>query len=326
MDWAYTTTESGPACSTRSQGCSPKSDTPPCHKACRNILASLLALLCQGILMTSSVGCTLLSEPSWSLDLDKQENPPAAVAQSSSSLPSRNANSLPLRAEFLHVPLVAIDHDWWADVDETVLEPEVRQNWLRNGFRIGVVRGTDERLLPLRKASRPVDAETELLTGAGVAGSAPSGTQTIPLRLGRRHEMPLSPNLPGEPALLLKTPAGVLGHHLPSPQLVLSLTPESGGHTNRCTLQIQAELHHGVSRQRFVAGDAAIRMAASRDKWVLEGLDLDWPTQPSHTLIIAPATRGDEGETFGLGGQILHDPDHLQDGRYVVVCLRVDAT
>ncbi|MEM9367839.1 MAG: hypothetical protein AAGD07_17745 [Planctomycetota bacterium] len=319
MDGANTSNETGTA---RSPWC----DGSYRPKAQSRTFASRIFFLNVAWLLALGSGCSLLSDPTWSRELEKQDEPSAVVAQSSSSLPRLNANSLPLHAEFLHVPLDAIDEDWWAEVDETILEPEVRHSWLRNGFRIGVVRGSDEALVPLRQASRPVDAETELLTGAGVAGGSPSGARTIPLRLGRRHEMPLSPNLAGEPALLLKTRVGIRGHHLPSPQMVLSLTPEPGGHTNRCTLQIQAEVHHGVSRQRFVAGDAAIRMAASRDKWVLEGLHVAWPTQPAHTLIIAPATGGDDGETFGLGGQILHDPDHLQDGRYVVVCLRVDAT
>lgn len=212
----------------------------------------------------------------------------------------------------------------WRSIDETVFDARVRQAWLANGLRIGIL-NNDNSAADAQIDAPQLDPINELFAGAKVLGGKADGREIIPLRPSRRHELPLAPALSGTATVLFQKADGLAGQALEAPQLLLAITAENGPRMGQSRIQIRPEIQHGAVRQKFISSDIAVRIQAGRDRWELSELNLTWTAQPGSTLVIAPVIQAAESEpTFGLGQQMLRDADHLVDDQHIVAFLQVE--
>ncbi|MCM2373876.1 hypothetical protein [Aporhodopirellula aestuarii] len=250
----------------------------------------------------------------------------ATAHRSVSTLTHQSRDTISLAVEFRHVPSSALGEEMWRNVDETVFDARVRQAWMANGLRIGLINSLEN--APESDAEtngRMRDPINELFAGAEVLGAKSDGREIIPLRPSRRHELPLAPALDNSHTILLRQASGLIGRDLVSPQLLLAVTAETGTRRGQSTLEIRPEIHHGAVRQKFVSSDTAVRIQAGRERWDLTELNVTWKTRPGSTLIIAPVVQPTESEpTFGLGRQMMRDPDHLVDDQHIVAFLQIE--
>lgn len=296
----------------------------------------IFGLVLAWITFSASTGCTLWESGAWSDSSGvraSRESSADGAAQavtsrrSVSTLMHQSRDTIPLAVEFRHVPSSALGDTMWQSIDETVFDARVRQAWLANGLRIGLLSDVQD-IAEHRgggEGERLADPINELFAGANVLGGQPDGREVIPLRPSRRHELPLAPALTGAETVLLHNTGGLVGRRLDSPQLLLAVTAENGPRHGQSQLQIRPEIQHGAIHQKFISSDTAVRIQAGRDRWELSELNLTWTTQPGATLVIAPVVQPAESEpTFGLGRQMLRDTDHLVDDQHIVAFLQID--
>lgn len=298
------------------------------------------AVFARFVTMTSLVfcipACTLWQPGVWdpsanllTKDLDEigGKSGTPEMLHSSSTLSRQSRETISLAVEFKHVSAASLDEQLWNRIDETAFSSEVRQSWLENGLRIGLITASDvafaaDRLAADSDAGDPINA---LLAGAEVLGKQADGNEVIPLRPAHRHELPLSPPLEGQQVVLLKRPTGLLGQQFDSPQLLLALTARRGPREGQATLEVRPEIHHGAVRQQFVSSETAVRIHAGRERWELPEMNLSWISQAGTTCIIAPAIEDVPGEpTFGLGRQMLQDKQHMEDDQHLIVLLQIE--
>lgn len=282
--------------------------------------------------LTISPGCALWNAGTWADNemIDKAshcESTPI-LRRSTSSLSHQSHDSLSLSVEFRHVPLSMLDETTWSLIDETALPADVRQAWLSNGLRIGLIDGGDPLADAINNGSTSVETTENpvnaFLAGAELLGKQADGRKLIPLRPAKRHELPLSPPLEGRRVLLFNQTSGLVGEPLDSPQLLLALTARRGPREGQVTLEVRPEIHHGAVRQQFVSSDTAVRIHAGRERMELLEMNLEWIAQSNATLIIAPATQSVSGDpTFGLGRQMLNDEKHLEDDQHLIALIRI---
>ncbi|MEO9930854.1 MAG: hypothetical protein ABJF25_05465 [Rhodopirellula bahusiensis] len=280
---------------------------------------------CALAFVTLGSGCSLFQNGVWS-DGTLDESHSGTKHTQVSKLTHKSRKTISLQADFRHVSTQDLDESLWQHIDETAFPPKVREAWLANGFRIGLIATPDA--LPdtaeenMAAGGDPID---RLLSTAGILGRSPSGVDTIPLRPSQRHELPVSHVLDGAHVVLAQENGKLTGRSLDSPQMSLSLTPTLGPGPGQVTLDIRPEIQHGSVQQRFISSEAATRLATGRSTWELPEMNLSWSANPHLTLLIAPVHQPDETEpTFGLARQMLRDSDHMQDDQHVMLLLRVN--
>ncbi len=270
-------------------------------------------------------GCSLFRNGVWSDGSSGELNSGSNHTQVS-KLTHKSRKTISLQADFRHVGTQDLDESLWQHVDETAFPPKVREAWLANGFRIGLIATPDA--LPETAEDNVASGDdpiNRLLSTAGVLGRSPSGIETIPLRPSQRHELPISTVLDGSHVVLAQENGKLTGRSLDSPQMSLSLTPTLGPGPGQVTLEIRPEIQHGSVQQRFISSEAATRLATGRSTWELPEMNLSWAANPHLTLLIAPVHQPDENEpTFGLARQMLRDADHMQDDQHVMLLLRIN--
>lgn len=122
---------------------------------------------------------------------------------------------------FVGLPAVSDDSDQsdaiWQWVDETKIDAVQRRRLLANGIRSGFV--TNEDQFRRRLASETVDADVldEFLTQAAIKSEVSHGTQRLPLRFGRRHEIPLRQPVEGTDVMLVRVDGETIGQTLLRP-------------------------------------------------------------------------------------------------------------
>lgn len=268
-----------------------------------------------------------LANPSQSNDPDTQ----AKRQHSSTSLAHQSRDALSLSVEFRHVPTSLLTETTWSLIDETAVPAGVRQAWLHNGMRIGVVTAQQSIFSTSgsidangRSSNEPADPINAFMAGAEVMGKKADGREMIPLRPAHRHELPLSPTLEGETVVLLNRADGLIGQQFDSPQMVLALKAHRGPRSGQASLNIRPEIHHGAVKQQFISSDTAVRIHAGRERWDLPELNFTWTARPGTTLVIAPAIESGAGQpTFGLGNQMLRDDQHLEDDQHLVALIQL---
>ncbi len=310
--------------------------TKPTTMKCSMFETLSLCLLVAGFIVSAGTGCTLWDRGVWSESTglwglnnssDNANPQKSAARRSVSKLTQQSRDTISLSVEFRHVPSTALGETMWRSIDETAFDARVRQAWLANGLRIGLLHDVDGGVKSQRAAEggQLADPVNELFAGAKVLGGQPDGREVIPLRPSRRHELPLSPALGGNTTVLLQDSSGLMGRALDAPQLLLAITAENGVRHGQSRIQIRPEIQHGAVRQKFISSEAAVRIQAGRDCWELSQLDLTWTTQPGAILVIAPVVQPSESEpTFGLGRQMLRDTDHLLDDQHIVAFLQIE--
>ena len=212
------------------------------------------------------------------------------------------------------------DADLWQWVDETVLAAPARRALQANGLRAGRLVREDrfrEALARLRDQSDVID---DFLREAEVSSRLSQGSRSLPLRYGRRAEVPLHQPLGGDQVTLVKTGSQLIGRTLGNPQLNLVLTARPGAASREVILDVRPEIQHGESRQAFISSDSAIRIDTRREVWRLETLDFSLRMSVGDLLVLSTTAT-----PRGVGGQMLTDAASSGDDARLYLLLRLES-
>ena len=247
-----------------------------------------------GILLASlAVGCA-----SWS-DRDSQENRQTKLPEL-----KQNPKSLVLKVDFVPIDIDTVDADdldsLWQWVDETIVDSATRQQWFANGLRTGRVIRHDRFRSRLETMTTAQNAVDQFLAEAEVASEVSHSGSRIPMRLGRRYELPLRQPMTGSHAILVQVAGKIIGQTLQDPQFMFAITPRPGDSPMQIELTLRPEIQHGVMRQQWVSSDTALRIDRRRDSWSLDELDLNLKASQDDLFVIA----GTQPQ-LGLGEQML---------------------
>ncbi|MEO1530252.1 MAG: hypothetical protein AAFX06_33085 [Planctomycetota bacterium] len=208
----------------------------------------------------------------------------------------------------------------WQWVDETVIPAETRTLLARNGLRVGRVAQHDrlEARVEQFKAQNPTDVIDEFLASASVASHQSEGTDRIPLRIGKRKELPVRSPIEGEHVVLFHDGEHLIGETLRDPQFLFAMTAERGRAARTMRLRLRPEVQHGEMKQSFIAGGAAMRIDVRRPAWSFERLEFDLPGGEGDLFVIT-----ETASRRGLGRQMLGGKNVDQLEQQTLVLLRI---
>ncbi|MCH1440632.1 MAG: hypothetical protein L7W43_13310 [Rubripirellula sp.] len=176
----------------------------------------------------------------------------------------------------------------WQWVDETCLAPSLRQNMLRNGIRVGLVNNEEEFRNQLNQHKEDRDLVETFLAEASIASDLAHGTQSMPMRLGRRYELPLRQPFEGSHVAMIRDGDEVIGKTMQNAQYILALTSSRGKTPEQIDLTLHPEIQHGDMVRKWVSSDTALRIDSRREAWQLECLNLQLNAHEGDLIVMAP--------------------------------------
>ncbi|MCD0462799.1 hypothetical protein [Roseiconus lacunae] len=232
--------------------------------------------------------------------------------------------SIEVEAQFVKIRFNPNEPDqlqsMWQWVDETILPAGTRKALQANGLRVGKA-AQPERLKSRLDGLRSQEARDELdafLTSAGVASHQSEGKQTIPMRLGRRHELPVRLPMVGEHVVLVDDEPQPVGRTLLNPHFLFAITPQPARSPAKVRLSMRPEIPYGDVQMDGLQASAAFRIDVRRQAWVLDQLAFELAGGEGDLFVIAEtATR------HGLGRMMLGGKDVNQLEEQTIILLRV---
>lgn len=233
-----------------------------------------------------------------------------------------NKKRLVLEVEFVKLPIFSADSDAlensWQRVDETRLDPEVRHRLIANGIRAGIVLDVHQFRQGLQELSAEEDVLDTFLNQASIASSAAQGQQRIPMRYGRRYELPVCNPGEGEQVTLLQLEDETIGRTLTGAQYLLAMTGRETSISEQIQLRVRPEVQYGESKPKFVTSDTALRIDSRRETWSIEPLEMELTLQEGETITIAPTL-----PLKGLAKQMLSSAGPDQQTQQTIILIRI---
>ncbi|MEL6108557.1 MAG: hypothetical protein AAFU85_21335 [Planctomycetota bacterium] len=276
------------------------------HRISVLILTSPLVLLCWG--------CASWSDRGSHVERESVDAKPAI----------RGSRSIEVESNFVQIRFDPAKPDQlqsiWQWVDETVIPADKRVLLARNGLRVGRVAQQDrlEARVEEFRAENPPDVIDQFLASASVSSHQSEGTDRIPLRIGKRKELPVRSPIEGEQVVLLYDGEQLVGETLRDPQFLFAVTAERGSLRRTMRLRLRPEVQHGEMEQSFVAGGAAMRIDVRRPAWSLEPLEFDLPASEGDLFVIT-----ETASRRGLGRQMFGGKNVDQLEQQTMVLLRI---
>lgn len=201
-------------------------------------------------------------------------------------------SSVTLEIFFVRCPYgdETLNRDFWKDVDEQNISPELRRELSENGLRMGVV-GTSipsslAEILDLGdKECKMPDNPMTTLTGEELTQKPKLLKKTVYVIPDQRNEI-LTSSVTPEVTILLKEHGVPCGESYKDAQGVI-VTRMKHLPDGRISLEVTPELHYGQVRQRYSREAGALRMDAWRPRHVYEMLRTDLPLAPGEMLAIS---------------------------------------
>jgi len=244
------------------------------------------------LLLFAAVGCK-----TWNNSGSELLSNQTALASDTTAPRSFNRKRVILDIEFLN----SVPHDLsasadsesspslWQWIDETCIDPSMRQNMLRNGIRVGLVNNEEEFRNQLNQHEEDRDLVETFLAEASIASDLAHGSQSMPMRLGRRYELPLRQPFEGSHVAMIREGDELIGKTMQNAQYVLALTSSRGKTPEQIELKLHPEIQHGDTVRKWVSSDTALRIDSRREAWQLECLNLQLNAQEGDLIVIAPA-------------------------------------
>lgn len=206
----------------------------------------------------------------------------------------------------------------WQWVDETKIDSGMRRDMAANGLRIGRVIRKDRFRLRLDAMQSSEGVLDEFFFQASVASDVSHGGRRIPMRMGRRYELPVRQPIEGSHVTMARLDGELIGKTLQDPQFLFAITPTSGATAQQVNLLLRPEIQHGSMRQKWVASDTALRIDTRRETWSLDQLDLNL-TGVEDDLYVIGTTR----HRAGIGRQMFSgkNSDHKQEQVLMLISL-----
>jgi hypothetical protein len=213
--------------------------------------------------------------------------------------PLMSAETVVLEVAFVHLSPedAEVEAATWRQLDEQVLDVELRGRLAGNGLRAGIagsqmppaLRELVERTSRELAAAPPGDDVTSAET------NALSRQRRMQVRAGKRGKILASPNLPSISVLAKDEEGHVQGASFSDAQCLFSLIANPGG-DGRTRLQLTPEIEHGELKNRWVPVDGALINQVGKTQQVYEQLRIDATLSAGQTLVIGPTE-----EPGGLG-------------------------
>ena len=245
--------------------------------------------------------------------------------QAKSKLPTLkpNARSLVLEVEFVPIDVDTTDPDdvqsLWQWVDETAVDSGTRHVWLANGLRAGRVVRRERLRSRLETMKSQQNAVDQFLSEAEIASEVAQGGKRIPMRLGRRYELPLREPISGSHVTLVRVKGETIGQTLTDPQYLLAVTTNDGQSPKQVEVTLRPEIQHGAMKQQWVTSDSALRIDRRREAWSLEELTLRLTATEGDLFMIASTI-----PRMGLGKQMLSGNRADSMEQQVILLIRVE--
>ncbi|WP_253160091.1 hypothetical protein [Stieleria tagensis] len=275
----------------------------------------LCLLVTTGVLVSTGVGCTSVN--GWSDRGDENNAAP--------DLPLRKiARNIELDARFVQIQFDPNDPDQlqslWQWVDETVLPSATRTVLQQNGMRIGKAIQTDRMTQKLEtlKTKETTDVVEQFLASAAVSSHQSEGSRLIPMRIGKRYELPVRLPIEGDHVVMVNQTPQPVGRTLRDPQFLFAVTPQNGDSSAEVRIRFRPEIQHGEMRQDWVKGDGALRIDVRRQSWSLDSLDFEIRGHEGDVFVIA-----ETADRKGLGKEMLGGKNVDQMEQQTVVLLKI---
>ncbi|MDB4394002.1 hypothetical protein N9Z67_01475 [Rhodopirellula sp.] len=246
-----------------------------------------LSHLLSSLLLLTAAGCTTWGRGGSQLNSDTNDQ----LAESSPQR-SFNRKRVILDVEFVNSAsselTTSSEPSVWRWVDETRIDPSVRKHMLGNGIRVGLINNEEEFRKQLDTQEEDRDLVGTFLAEASIASDLAHGSQSMPMRLGRRYELPLRQPLEGSHVAMLREGDELIGKTMQNAQYILAMTSSRGKTPEQIELKIHPEIQHGDTVQKWVSSDTALRIDSRREAWQLECLNLNLNVQEGDLIVIAP--------------------------------------
>ena len=272
------------------------------------------ALLLLVTILLPGWGCAPWSSRSSQLDQEPLTKQPL----------QRAARTLEIETQFVQIRFDPAKPDQlqsiWQWVDETAISAEKRSLLARNGLRVGRVVQRDrlEARVEEFRSEAPPDVIDQFLASAAVASHQSEGTDRIPLRIGKRKELPVRSPIEGEQVVLFHDGEHLVGETLRDPQFLFAISAERGMTPRTLRLRLRPEVQHGEMEQSYVAGGAAMRIDVRRPSWSFTPLEFDLPSGEGDLFVVT-----ETASRRGIGRQMLGGKNVDQLEQQTLILLRI---
>lgn len=247
-------------------------------------LYSRRALLLIGLVLS---GCSPIKPP-----VGKSLLTPAAMP----------AESAVLEVFFVRCPMgdTNANTTLWEQVDEQPFPNETRLQLARNGFRVGLVGGQVplglSRLLDLSVA--PTPGPSNRVEAAQMQDDPRVIRRHLQVRPGTRQEI-IASEVYDELPVLVSESGQLAGQTYLQAQGMLALKT-ANLRDGQVKIDLVPEIHHGQTRQRWVAGQGMYRLDAGRDKKAFDALAISAALGRGQMLVMTclPSRPGSLGYHF----------------------------
>lgn len=270
------------------------------------------------LVLVTATGCASWSVWPGATDDDSgRRNPTAAL--------KRVKRSIELESRFVQIQYDPADPDQlqsiWQWVDETVIAQPARSMLQRNGLRIGKAVQKDRLVDKIQSLQNPQaeDRLDQFLSTASIASNQSEGSRIIPIRLGKRVELPVGWPIEGQHVVLINRDPQPIGRTLQDPQFLLAITPEAGASSSEIRLRLRPEIQFGGMQMGLVKSDAAVRMDVRRNSWSLEEMEVELVGGEGDLFVITETM-----SRCGMGKMMLGGKDVDQMEEQTVVLLRIE--
>ena len=234
-----------------------------------------------------------------------------------------NARSIVLSVEFLPLTVDPGDRDrdasLWQWVDETAIDVASRRRWMANGLRIGRIANEERFRSKLETVSANQDVVDKFLAEASVASDLSHSGKRIPMRLGRRYELPLRQPVDGDQVMLVRLGEETIGRTLSDPQCLFAVTANPGKKAVQVHVRLRPEIQFGEMRQQWITSDLAWRIDRRRETWSIDELDVELTGGEGDTFVVAGVN-----PLRGLAQQMLRGSGADASQQQVVVLIKVE--
>ncbi len=231
--------------------------------------------------------------------------------------------SIVLDVEFVNVDAEAVEPDQaaslWQWVDETPIDVKLRQRFLSNGMRVGVVSNKERFRERLSTIAANHDVIDTFMATASVASDVSRGEKKIPMRIGRRYELPVRKPIEGSHVAMVRIDENTVGQTLENAQYLLAIHPLELTAQKQVHMRMRTEIQHGQMRQKWIGSDSAIRIDQRRETWSIPSLDLDINAREGDVIVIAPTW-----PITGLAKQMLSGVNADNKAEQIVLLIRVE--
>lgn len=235
--------------------------------------------------------------------------------------------SIMLDVEFVPIQMDAGDDSTAADVsasmwqwvDETAIDVTLRRRLLENGLRVGMVSNSERFRERIATIATEQDVIDQFLTSASVASDVSRGEKKIPMRIGKRYELPLRQPIEGTHVGLARLDGETIGKTLADAQYLFAIEPIRSTGQKQIQLLLRPEIQHGEMRQQWIGSESTFRIGQRRPVWSFPTLDLNLEVSEGDVIVIAPTM-----PITGLATRMFSGLNANQQEEQIVLLIKID--